>query len=490
MKSSEYYYLAKRNFLPDAALRNRIPGSIKKGSKVLVSAVCGKAMASVACLLRDYGCVVVGSDEAFHPPMGDVLRSNGIICLPHDIKNLDGVDLVVVGNHLKPTSLEVVEARERGIPMISGPEALRQIFENKRALLVTGTHGKTTTSGLLTHVFIESKKDPAYMIGGVFQKSDNSYSFGKEDSKFVIYEGDEYNSAFFDRGPKFLQYNASSAILTSIEHDHVDLYPTFEDYKQSFQFLIDDLPEGGFLVIHESVLPHADISKCLAKVLVYGKSPLADVRYEIKKVDAEGTTFSVFWKDSKKAEDLFIPLFGEYNIENALSVFALSSFEGIKEDEVRSAFKNFTGTKERQELLGTRGNTPVIRDYAHHPTAVTVTLQALKMRYPDRRLVAVFEPRSASSKRKVFQDRYAEALRNADVTVIINPIPKDAFDITDAIDTIQIQNVLREHRKDAHSVISALEALDIVSKNSTANDVVVFMSSGDLDGIPFKFLGI
>src|SRR3989344_3560215 len=454
MKSYDYYYLAKRNVLPDAEFRNRIPGIVKKGSKIHISAVCGKAMASVACLLKDFGCVVTGSDTAFHPPMGGVLKSRGIICLPPTVENLNNIDLVVIGNALSHDSLEVVEARKRNIPMISGPEALVEVFKNKRTLVVTGTHGKTTTSGLLTHVFLESDKEPAYMIGGVFQKSDDSYSSGGKNTKFAILEGDEYNCAYFDRAPKFLRYNATSAILTSVEHDHVDLYPSFEDYRQSFQFLVDDLPKDGFLVIHESVLENIDVSKCVAKVAVYGRLPISDFYYEINKVDSSGTTFFLKTNNFGEIKNIHIPLFGEYNVENATAVCALSLHEGISKDELLKALKNFAGTKERQELLGMRGDIALIRDYAHHPTAVDVTLKALRLRYPGKRMVAVFEPRSASSRRKVFEERYAESLKNADVTIVISPVFKETENRSEMIDTLNIQGILQAANKIAYNRIS------------------------------------
>ncbi|MEX2013886.1 MAG: Mur ligase domain-containing protein, partial [Parcubacteria group bacterium] len=225
MKSYDYYYLAKRNILPDADKRNRVVGTIEKSSRVHVSAVCGKAMASIACMLKEYGCSVTGSDVKFSPPMSDVLDSHGITRLAPSLENLENVDVLVVGNALGPDAPEVAGARDQKIPMISGAEAVSQIFSDKRAFVVTGTHGKTTTSALLTHVFTEAGKNPAYMIGGAFQKSNASYSMGNPSTNTLILEGDEYNCAFFDRAPKFLRYHPTSVILTSLEHDHIDLYP-------------------------------------------------------------------------------------------------------------------------------------------------------------------------------------------------------------------------------------------------------------------------
>lgn len=489
MKPHEYYYLAKKNILPDADQRTRIRGDIKKGSKVHVSAVCGKAMASIACMLKDLGYAVTGSDAQYSMPMSGVLNAHGIASLEPSLENLANIDVLVVGNTLKPSAPEVVGAREKNIPMISGAEAVKQLFADKRSLVVAGTHGKTTTSALLTHVFIEAGKNPAYMIGGVFQNSDDSYSIGGNDAKMVIYEGDEYNSAFFDRAPKFLHYNPSSAILTSIEHDHVDLYPTFEDYKQAFQFLVDELPQGGFLVIHESALPYVDISKCLAQVYVYGSSSSANIQYKIQKIDEKGTTFSLHSDKIGNIDELFIPMFGEYNIANATSVSTLATLEGLSRENIATGLKTYSGTKERQELIGTRGgNIAVIRDYAHHPTAVSFTLDGLRLRYPGKRLLAIFEPRSSSSIRKVFEERYIEALEKADVSIIISPVFKETDDRKNCVDVVHIAENLKSKGHISYGTTSFEETLDTLSKIVSANDVVVFMSSGDMDGIPQKFL--
>lgn len=486
MEPHDYYYLAKCNFLPDSEKRIRIKGVIKKNSRIHVSAVCGKAMASVACMLKDLGYTVTGSDAAFHPPMGDVLKRHNIRCAEYSIKNVKNIDVLVVGNALAHDSLEVEEARRKGVPMLSGPEVLGQVFKNRRSLVVAGTHGKTTTSALLTHVFEYSKKTPGYMIGGVFQNSKDSYSIGSKKSKFVIYEGDEYNSAFFDRGPKFLHYNPTSVILTSIEYDHVDLYPSFEDYKQAFQFLIETLPKKGNLVIHESVLSFLDLKKCKACVVVYGTSKKADVVYIVKQTHSSGTKFSIRSKVVGDHPSLTIPLLGDYNVANATAVYTLALLEKLNVEAVKNAFVCFSGTKERQELIGVKkNNITIIRDYAHHPTAVRLTLDGLKKGYQNSRFIVVFEPRSASSKRKVFELDYAESLGHADVVYIIDPVSSPT---PDSIDVSNIVRILNSKNKKAFVSTSPDEALASLKKQVEKDDVVVFMSSGDMAAIPKRFL--
>jgi UDP-N-acetylmuramate: L-alanyl-gamma-D-glutamyl-meso-diaminopimelate ligase len=487
MKPYDSYYLAKRNLLAGAEERRRRFGRVKPGMRIHVSAACGKAMASVACLLKEYGCVVTGSDSTFSPPMSDVLDAHGIEKLPPAAENVESIDLLVVGNANAYNSTEVAAAREKGLPMISGAEAVAHIFSRKRALVVAGTHGKTTTSGLLVHVFEAAGRHPAYLIGGAFQKTNESYSSGGAKSAFAIYEGDEYNCAFFDQAPKFLRYRAASAIITSLEHDHVDLYPTFEDYKQAFQFLIEDLPRGGNLVIHESAAALLDLSRCRARVTTYGSSPGATVRYKVKRVGESGTTFSLIKKG--RSATVSVPLFGEYNVENAVAVYSLAALEGLATKEIAKGMRTFGGTRERQELLGFKKNgVPVVRDYAHHPTAVALTITALRKRYPGRRIVSVFEPRSASSLRKVFEDRYGESLKEGDVTILIKPPVKEGADTQALLNPEKVCEIIAAHRRVARAVATPEESLAALQELGSKKDVILFMSSGDLDGAPFKLI--
>jgi UDP-N-acetylmuramate: L-alanyl-gamma-D-glutamyl-meso-diaminopimelate ligase len=358
--------------------------------------------------------------------------------------------------------------------------------------LVAGTHGKTTTSALLTHVFINSGNEPAYMIGGVFQNSKDSYSIGSKKSKYVIYEGDEYNSAFFDRGPKFLRYNPSSIILTSIEHDHFDLYPSFQDYKQAFQFLVDDIPKGGFLVLHDSVLKYIDTKKTKGKVFTYGKDQKSDFYFIITSIDQNGTAFDIKSKKFGTIKNIFVPMFGEYNVENTLSVIALSLLEGVSKSKIIIAISTFSGTKQRQELIGQKKNgVIVVRDYAHHPTAVRLTIDGLKLHYPDKRLVVVFEPRSNSSRRKIFESGYTNALEKADVTIVVSPpFLADKDSKSDFMDVSVIQKELESKGKKSFAPKNCTEALLVAVKTQKKDDIFVFMSSGDFEGIPDKFLGI
>ncbi len=488
MKPYEYYYLAKRNLLSDTKNRQRIQGNLQKNSRIHVSAACGKAMASVTCMLADLGYSVTASDESFHPPMSDVLQARHITCSKPDSKNIENIDLIVVGNMLPSSAVEVVAARHAHIPMMSGSEVLREILaREKRSLVVAGTHGKTTTSSLLTHVFLKSGKNPAYMIGGSFQNTGESYSIGIKKSSHVIFEGDEYDCAFFDKAPKFLRYNASSAIITSIEYDHVDLYPTFEDYTQAFQFLVDDVSNDGFLVLHDSVLQHIDISNCTAKIVIYGKNIFKDVSYEISSVSSSGTSFSIVFR-GQKYSDIFIPLFGEYNIANATSVFILAFLEGVKVSDIISTFSTYPGVHERQEIIGEKNGVIVVRDFAHHPTAVRVTLEGIRSHYPGRRIVCVFEPRSVTSRRKAFETEYPKALEDADISIVVSPPFKYNDDKNDFMDVSVVQNILELSGKLSHVARDADDALKILSQHVIKNDIVVFMSNGDFNSIPKKFL--
>jgi len=439
-------------------------------------------------MLADLGYAVTASDDAFHPPMSDVLTAHNILCLKPSVKNLDNVDIVVVGNTLPSSALEVVSAREKKIPMVSGSEVLRDILtRGRRSLVVAGTHGKTTTSSLLTHVFLQNEMSPAYMIGGSFQDTGESYAIGAPDSQFVIFEGDEYDCAFFDKAPKFLRYDPTSAIITSIEHDHIDLYPTFEDYVQTFQFLVDDIPAGGFLILHKSVLEHLDTSCCHGKVITYGDTS-SDLSYTIDSVNASGTIFSLHYKNRDMFENIFVPMFGDYNIANASAVFALACAEGLRPEKVITALATYPGVHERQEVLGERDGVTVMRDFAHHPTAVQVTLEGLHAHYPDHRIVCVFEPRSITSRKKSFEHIYPEALHSADISIIVTPPFRPGDNKTDFIDVSVITKTLQSSGRTAFSAVNPQDAFAILSIEAKSGDVVVFMSNGDLGGIPEMFL--
>lgn len=488
MKNYDFYYLAKRNLLKDSIDRSVLVGEkIKKEDRVHISAVCGKAMASIACILSQLGYKITASDDHFYPPMSDVLDSHNIKCLSSDIENLKDVDLIIPGNTLGPNHIEIIEAKKRNIPMISGAEVLGSILtENKRSLVVSGTHGKTTTSSLLVSIFKSAKRDPSFMIGGVI-KNIGSYSVGGQNSNFAIFEGDEYDCAFFDKAPKFLRYRTTSAIITSIELDHIDLYPTFEDYKQSFQFLIEDLQEGGFLVCHSSVLNMLDVSKCKANIFVYDRNSVGDCIYKIKNITECGTYFDFVFLDICYT-DFFVPLFGDYNIENSLSVIILSILEGLNIDEIKNGLENFGGVAERQEFIGQKNGIYVFRDFAHHPTALRLTMDGFEKRFPNKRIVPVFHPRSITSRRKIFEDQYVNCLSNCPLSFIIKSPFKEVDNRNDFIDVDSMVSKLNNLGLKSFSVDSPDSCVSTVINHLKTGDVVVFMSNSDLANEPQNLL--
>ena len=488
MKSYEDYYIKKRNSLSDEKFRFRVVGALKKDLAIHISAVCGKAMASIACMLKEVGYVVTGSDLSFHPPMSDVLTFHDIKCLKPSIENLKNIGLFIPGNMLPSSDMEVAFAREKNISMMSGAEVLGELLtKNKRSLVVAGTHGKTTSSSLLVHLFLTADRNPAYLIGGVFRDSEKSYSMGDNKSSHVIFEGDEYDCAYFDKAPKFLRYNPTSAIITSIEHDHIDLYKTFEDYKQAFQFLVEDIPREGYMLIHQSTLSSLDISKCEGNVFVYGPSA-KDIQYKIQETNSSGTIFSVKIKE-KLYNDIFIPLFGEYNVSNATAVFALAFLEGLDLESIYIGLKTYPGTHERQEVLGIKnGNITIVRDFAHHPTAVGVTLEGLRLQYPNHRLICVFEPRSITSRRKIFEKEYPKVLSLADVSIVSTPPFRPGDNTENFMDISVVQKELQSMKKEIYLADNSENVLSILAENIKENDIIVFMSNGDFGNIANLFL--
>lgn len=405
------------------------PGEVLNKKQVYVMAACGKAMATMCALFKEIGFKVRGADKACFSPMREIVLSS--VDEYYDGYNLDHLkndELVIVGNAVNCSDIEFLEVQKRGIPHMSVSEALAEFFiKDRKSLVVAGTHGKTTTSGLLSHVFDTAGKNPGYMIGGVINNNEKSFSTGMyskdprhEMSEYFITEGDEYNSALFDRGPKFLHYKPSVTIITSVEYDHADLYLDMNDYKKVFELLVEEVPKNGLVVIEGDKESTEYLKKfALAKVVTYGFKKENDVRAENLKINYEKDCqeFDLI-VSGHKIIHIETSLFGEYNISNILSVCAVALHEGISPEKLAEGVRTFKGMKRRQEIVYKNEDVIVIDDYAHHPTAVTLTLTGIRERYPNRRIVACFEPNSSTSRSILFEKPYAEAFsRLADVTM-------------------------------------------------------------------------
>ncbi len=385
--------------------------------------ICGTAMASLAGMLQERGFRVTGSDAAAYPPMSTFLETLGIpVAQPFAELNLDPKpDLVVVGNALSRGNVELERVLDQRIPFCSLPQILHDEFLlGKEVLVVAGTHGKTTTTSMLAWIFETAGLQPSFLIGGIAENFGRSFGLGE--GKHFILEGDEYDTAFFDKGPKFMHYFPDSVILTSVEFDHADIYKDLDAVETAFKRLVNLVPGRGRIVAFDSgESPSENINRCLQKAFCpverYGPSDRANWKITNLKLNQEQTSWSVL-RDGKTWADFEFALGGEYNVWNATAAAALAANYEIPKDVIAQALKTFRSVKRRLEVKAEVNGITIIDDFAHHPTAIEQTIHALRARYPESRLWVVLEPRSNTMRRNVLQDALARSLALADQVVI------------------------------------------------------------------------
>jgi UDP-N-acetylmuramate: L-alanyl-gamma-D-glutamyl-meso-diaminopimelate ligase len=463
---------------------------------VYLIGICGTGMGSLAGLLREAGYAVSGSDADAWPPMSTRLRESGIHLIEgFDARNLDhSPDLVIVGNACTPTHPEAARARDEKMVQLSFPEAFAEFFlRGRKSLVVAGTHGKTTTSGLLVHAIRTAGLDPTYLVGGVMLNGDTSFGLGN--GGYAIVEGDEYDSAYFDKKPKFMHYRPSSAIVTSMEFDHADIYDDWDDYRRAFERFVALIPSSGSLVLNaddSSVLALAQHTGATIAYYGLGKPGFsaADASASVRNlisaanivVGEAGFEFDLLLP-GRPPQRMLLPATGRHNLSNALAVAALCWAEGLDMQAVGAAFANFRGMKRRQEVIGVLDDVIVIDDFAHHPTAVDVTIRGVRERWPSRRLVAVFEPRSNSSRRKVFEAQYVEAFSQADIAMIALPPFRHNDDPGDFMDVSRICEALAESGVEAFASPTQEALRGQLEARITRGDILLVMSNGGFDGL-------
>ncbi len=468
---------------------NRAPEII---GHVHLMGICGTAMAALAGMLQQSGYRITGSDRQVYPPMSDFLASLGIkVCNGYAPENLvPRPDLVIVGNVITRINPEAVALAEAKIPYLSLPQALAHFFIGSRtSLVVAGTHGKTTTSSLLASALHRAGLDPSFMIGGIVREFDGNFRIG-EGEHFVA-EGDEYDTAFFDKGSKFLHYQPKIAILTSIEFDHADIFADLEAILTTFRAFVRLLPEDGLLVACLDDPNVAEIAR-EARCPVQGYGLSRDLAWSLADVRCEGglTSFSVI-RNSSPWHELSVRLPGRHNCLNALAVTAVLDHLGIDWRRIADGLANFGGVKRRQEVRGIASGVTVIDDFAHHPTAVRETLAALQAAYPACRLVAVFEPRTNSSRRAVFQQDYAKAFFAADMVLLREPLPLPGVPAEELFSSAQLAADLRGNgMEDVHAFPDTDSLLEHLGNTLVAGDVVAILSNGGFDNIHVRLLDL
>jgi UDP-N-acetylmuramate: L-alanyl-gamma-D-glutamyl-meso-diaminopimelate ligase len=460
---------------------NRVP---KDSRHIHLMGICGTGMASLAGMLKQKGHLVTGSDQNVYPPMSHFLEGLSIPVLEgYSTHNLSSVpDLVIVGNVITSSNPEAVELSRLRLPYLSFPQALKHFaFKGKSSIVISGTHGKTTTSALVAWILEEAGMDPGFMIGGIPLNFQSSFKLGTGD--YFVIEGDEYDTAFFDKGPKFLHYNPWVAILTSIEFDHADIYQDLDQVIENFQKLIKLMPSQGLLIANgDDPTVTLEIKRARCPVVTYSLSEkglwnAADITVQ------EDLTHLRILRGGEEFTTISTPLYGRHNMSNLLPAVILADFLGIPASTISDAIKTFRGIKRRQEILGEKQGVLVLDDFAHHPTAVRETIGAVREKYKGRRLIAVFEPRSNSSRRNIFQTQYAASFDNADLTMIPEPPLMEKIPPAERFSSQLLVKDLEKKGLKAYYFPNTDQLLEAMVKKSRSGDVILIMSNGGFDNI-------
>ncbi len=455
--------------------------------KVHFIGVCGVAMGTLAGMMKELGYRVTGSDEQVYPPMSDMLRGWGIEVRPgYSGGNVDGADLVIVGNAISRGNVEAEAVLNRRVSYMSMAQALHTFFLGQREVIsVSGTHGKTTTTALLAHILDVAGEDPSFLVGGVARNYDSNFRLGR--GRHFVIEGDEYDSAFFEKVPKFILYRPRHCLLTSLEFDHADIYASLDEIRLWFKRLVNIVPSEGEIVYSAEYPALGEVTKgSLSRLHSYG--PGADYSCEPAGFTDSHTRLRFRAPDGEM--ELATPLIGAYNYANICGAAAMARRLGVDGGAIAEAVRTFTGVRRRQELIFEGPGVKIYEDFAHHPTAISYFIGAMRERFPGARLLAIYEPRSATSRRNVFQESLPGSFREADRVFIKKPY--------------RLEGIRESERIDICAVIDGINALgrraalyegvdDIVRDAVSAMDsaglhIILIMSNGGFDGIYAKMV--
>jgi len=457
-------------------------------TRVHLIGICGTAMATLAAMLKTRGYDVRGSDQNVYPPMSDFLAEQQITTLQgYDAAHVtDDLDLVVVGNAISRGNPELEEVLDRKIRFCSLPEAIRDHFLwGARSVVIAGTHGKTTTTSLTGWLLTHGGADPSVLIGGIADNFGGSYRVGGG-REFVI-EGDEYDSAFFDKTAKFLKYLPDIAVVNNLEFDHADIYPDLESIRVAFRRFVNLVPRRGLLLAGADD-PEAKALTAAARCRVetFGLSAGTDWQGHDLRVTAGSTTFSLR-RNGQPAGTFEVPLLGAHNVRNAVAAIAVGAAVGLSPDTMAAGLRAFKGIRRRMQLRGTADGVSVYDDFAHHPTAISETLAGVRSAYPDRRIWAIFEPRSATSCRRVFQDDFARAFGSADV-ILLPAVFRSTLPDEQRLSPERVVQDLQAQGKDARYIPKVDDIVSEVARDAREGDLVIAMSNGGFEGIHDKLL--
>lgn len=455
--------------------------------RIYLIGICGTAMASLAYLLKAAGYTVTGSDAGIYPPMSTYLKQNGIRLLQgYDPANLQPrPDLVVVGNAISRGNAELERTLETKIPYASLPETLRLRFlPGKTSVVVSGTHGKTTTSSILAWAFSELGEDPSFLIGGIPAGLGGGARLGK--GPWFVLEGDEYDTAYFDKAPKFFHYRPDLLVVNNVEYDHADIYPDLESILLQFRRLVNLVPRNG-LIVYGGDCPNARAvtARAFCPTVSVGLSEGCDWRVEVLGADVDGTRIRVRRRGEALGQ-LTTPLHGDHNVRNLAAAAAVLDHAGFAWDRAARALSSFAGVERRMTLRAEVGEVLIYDDFAHHPTAIRETLAGVRRRFPGRRIWAVFEPRSWTCRKKVHQEAMPFAFTGADVVILAEVFRKEQLPETDRFRPEIAVEALNASGGQAYYIPDGDAIADFLARETRPGDVVVVMSNGGFDDIHRK----
>lgn len=454
--------------------------------KIYLMGIGGIAMGTLAGMLAEKGFQVTGSDQNLYPPMSTHLEQLRIpIFTGYGAENLEQAapDLVVIGNVIRRDNPEALHVVQRGLPYLSMPQAIGEFFlDRHQSMVVAGTHGKSTTASLLAWILSHAGLDPSAFIGAFVKNWQSSYRLGT--GPYMVIEGDEYDTAFFDKGPKFLHYRPSIGIVTSIEYDHADIFPDFAAVIDAFgRFMQLFGPQSHLIVNADDPNCIALARRCNGRVMTYGYS--CDADWRILDINHRpGEIFFRYQDPQLNRHDMVTRLAGDHNLMNTMAVIAAASLAGLTPNRTQEAILAFAGVTRRQDVIGESRGILVVDDFAHHPTAVRETISAMRLHFPERRIIAVFEPRTNSSRRRVFQNAYARSFQDAACVLIKEPPGLESILPQERLDARRMVQDIRRAKQEAHYFENTANLLQFLLGYCRTGDLVLCMSNGSFDGLP------
>ena len=448
-------------------------------------------MGNVALMMRSKGHIVTGSDQNMYPPMSEILINEGVTLFEgFSEKNIVNPDLIVIGNKLSRGNCEVEFVLNNKLCYTSMSELLKhEIIQGLNSIVVTGTHGKTTTSSLLAWVFDNSNFIPNFIIGGALGNYGVGWQYNKL-SEYLIIEGDEYDTSFFDKRSKFIHYLPSDLIINNVEFDHADIFSSLDEIKLSFKRLVNIVPSNGLIVCNGEDLNALEvIENSYTEIQTFGLSDNCNWRAENIVYSDKDSTYNLYFNDIFQFE-IKLNLLGEFNVKNSLAVIAISRKHGIDYNTINKAFASFVNTKRRLELKGIYSGINFYDDFAHHPTAIKATLKALRVKHPNQKIIAVFEPRSNTTRRNIFQKELVDCFDDSNLIILSEIDRLDELSEDKRLNPKKIIDDLNSKGKEAFYLKNSESIVDYLKETLKINDVVVVMSNGGFDNIHNKIKNI